>query len=237
MEQLRIDGEDIPFRVEKARGRRMRMLIDARKGVLIIRTPSGRFDAQARAFLQKETDWIKRHFQKVHRRHDQVDVFHQHLEAGRIPFQGESWYLHRTEAPQRSLRLDPEHKRMHLVSRPEDPWKAVLKRGLWDRAKLFLVPRAEELIRWTESNVNRIFVKDQKSIWGSCSSKSNINLNWHLIFLEEALVDYLIIHELMHLREMNHSKRFWDWVGRYYPDYKMADKMLNEKQWLVGILD
>ena len=79
-------------------------------------------------------------------------------------------------------------------------------------------------------------MKDLSSKWGSCSSLQNINLNWQLIFLEESLIDYVIIHELMHLREMNHSPRFWNWVGKYYPDYKKARKLLKDRQWLIGIL-
>nr|MBP6639188.1 M48 family metallopeptidase [Bacteroidia bacterium] len=80
-------------------------------------------------------------------------------------------------------------------------------------------------------------VKELKSKWGSCSTLRNINLNWQLVLLSEGLIDYVIVHELMHLHEMNHSPRFWNWVGKYFPDYKRAKAQLKEEQWMVGILN
>jgi len=69
-------------------------------------------------------------------------------------------------------------------------------------------------------------LKDQKTKWGSCSSKKNISLNWRLVMAPETVIDYVIIHELCHLRYMNHSKDFWKFVGTIYPNY------LSSKEWL-----
>ncbi|MCC7429912.1 M48 family metallopeptidase [bacterium] len=68
--------------------------------------------------------------------------------------------------------------------------------------------------------VNKIFIKNQKSRWGSCSVLGNINLNWRLLFAPEKIIDYVIVHELCHLKEMNHSKKFWELVGKEIPNYK-----------------
>ncbi|MDL2283844.1 M48 family metallopeptidase [Oxalobacter sp. OttesenSCG-928-P03] len=65
--------------------------------------------------------------------------------------------------------------------------------------------------------------------WGSCSVSGNIRLNWRLIHFPPALIDYVVVHELAHLREMNHSKRFWDIVSAAYPDYMIARKQLNQQ--------
>ncbi|MBX3102987.1 MAG: M48 family metallopeptidase, partial [Bacteroidetes bacterium] len=73
--------------------------------------------------------------------------------------------------------------------------------------------------------------------WGSCSSKRNINLNWHLILMDKAVIDYVIIHELMHLREMNHSARFWAHVSTYFPDYRKAIAILKQEQWKIGLYE
>ena len=112
-----------------------------------------------------------------------------------------------------------------------------IKKMLRLLAKEYLVSRTQVLAEKTDSELNKIFVKDQKTKWGSCSGKRNVNLNWHLILLPPALIDYLIIHELMHLREMNHSPAFWQWVGTYYPAYKQAQKALHGYDWVIGVLD
>ncbi len=66
---------------------------------------------------------------------------------------------------------------------------------------------------------NRICVKNQRTRWGSCSKKGNLNFNYKIIFLPEILRDYIIVHEVCHLRELNHSPKFWALVGRVFPNY------------------
>jgi len=81
-----------------------------------------------------------------------------------------------------------------------------------------------------EMNVhfNRIVLKEQKTCWGSCSSKQNLNFNWKLMLMPPEIMDYVIIHELSHLLEMNHSKNFWKVVENMLPDYKIHRKWLKE---------
>ena len=74
----------------------------------------------------------------------------------------------------------------------------------------------------------RISIREQKTRWGSCSSIGNLNYNWHLIFAPEEVVDYVIVHELAHRLEMNHSKAFYRIVESVLPDYQKAQKWLRE---------
>ena len=74
----------------------------------------------------------------------------------------------------------------------------------------------------------RVFIKDQKTVWASCSGKKNLNFNWRLAAAPPEILDYVVIHELCHLREMNHSRRFWDLVGGHCPDYKSRKKWLKD---------
>ena len=76
---------------------------------------------------------------------------------------------------------------------------------------------------------NNLRIKNQKTRWGSCSGKGNINLNYKIIFLPKDLQDYIIVHELCHLKEMNHSKRFWSLVEEIIPDYKETRGHLRKK--------
>lgn len=75
---------------------------------------------------------------------------------------------------------------------------------------------------------NRVSVRNQKTRWGSCSSKGNLNFNYRLFYLPEELLDYVVVHELAHRRHMNHSKDFWQEVKRFFPDYKKCRKQLKE---------
>lgn len=74
-----------------------------------------------------------------------------------------------------------------------------------------------------------IFIKNQKKRWGSCSSKGNLNFNFRVMFLPDELRDYIVVHELCHLKEMNHSKKFWNLVESVLPDYKRLEKEIKEK--------
>lgn len=80
---------------------------------------------------------------------------------------------------------------------------------------------------------NKVKIKAQKSRWGSCSSKKNINLNWKIVLAPSKVMDYLIVHELAHLKHMNHSKRFWAFVESIIPDYKEMKRELRAVEKLM----
>ena len=72
--------------------------------------------------------------------------------------------------------------------------------------------------------IHKITIRNQMTRWGSCSKKGNLNFNYRIILLPMHLLDYVIVHELCHLKEFNHSKHFWDLVAKILPDYKKVKK-------------
>lgn len=88
--------------------------------------------------------------------------------------------------------------------------------------------KAEEFAQALSVSFQDIRIKDQKSRWGSCSSKRNMNFNWRLLMAPEPVCDYVIIHELCHLVYMNHSPDFWNLVESVCPDYRQYKKWLKE---------
>lgn len=96
-----------------------------------------------------------------------------------------------------------------------------------EKAKEIICTRLNELSQIHELSFNRSFIRSQKTRWGSCSAKNNINLNIKLINLPEDLRDYVIIHELVHTKVKNHSQKFWLEMTKYYSNPKAIDKKLK----------
>ena len=88
-----------------------------------------------------------------------------------------------------------------------------------DRAMEIARSRIEYFNRAYKFSINKINIKNQKTRWGSCSKKGNLNFNYKIALLPQAMSDYIIIHELCHLGEFNHSQNFWNLVAQYSPDY------------------
>lgn len=83
----------------------------------------------------------------------------------------------------------------------------------------------EQIIGVTHASIR---IRDQKTRWGSCSAKGNLNFNWRLMLAPPRVLDYVVVHELCHRKEMNHSKAFWDAVGTVLPDYVQLRKWLKD---------
>ncbi|MEZ7495316.1 SprT family zinc-dependent metalloprotease [Leeuwenhoekiella aequorea] len=94
-------------------------------------------------------------------------------------------------------------------------------------AKDYLVKRTEELASKLDFKYNNIYIRSPKNKWGNCSTDKNISYNWRLIKAPKFVIDYLIVHELLHTIVMHHRIKFWVLLRSFYPDYKAAIKWLN----------
>ena len=99
------------------------------------------------------------------------------------------------------------------------------------RAKEIFPERTAYFAKRMGVTYNRITIREQKTRWGSCSSAGNLNFNWRLVLMPPEILDYVVVHELCHLKEMSHSKAFWDEVGKVMPDYEMHKLWLKENGW------
>jgi len=117
---------------------------------------------------------------------------------------------------------------------PEENLRPAVEQHLRALAQRELTARAEELARQLGAPMRRVMVRSQKSRWGSCSVRGTISLNWRLIQVPESVRDYIILHELTHLRHLNHSARFWAEVQRICPDYRAAEDWLKKNSAEVG---
>ena len=97
-----------------------------------------------------------------------------------------------------------------------------------EQARIFVENRLSYFNKFYNFEINRIAIKNTNRRWGSCSLKKNLNFNYKIIYLKPELADYLIVHELCHLGQMNHSKKFWALVSKKIPDYAKINQNLRK---------
>jgi len=115
-----------------------------------------------------------------------------------------------------SLRKKPKPKRVNLVYKDNK-----------EKARQVILERLDYFAPLCEVRFKRVAIRDTKRNWGSCSSLGNLNFNYKLLFLPDCLRDYVIVHELCHLKELNHSQKFWNEVEKILPDYKLLKEHLR----------
>jgi predicted metal-dependent hydrolase len=106
--------------------------------------------------------------------------------------------------------------------------RAILDWWFRNRARDVLTARVEHYSVLMNVHSARLTVRDTRSRWGSCSSRGSLNFSWRLILAPSPILDYVVIHELAHLRELNHSPRFWTILAEHCPDYPLHQAWLKE---------
>lgn len=101
--------------------------------------------------------------------------------------------------------------------------------GQKDQSLALVQKRIEYFNQFYGFKYNKINIKNQKSRWGSCSRKGNLNFNYRIKMLPERLADYIVVHEICHLKEFNHSQNFWNLVAKIMPDYLSIRNELKKK--------
>lgn len=148
----------------------------------------------------------------------------------RVPFQGRELALIVEDRPLERLSGVQEREDGLLLVRGADGAKPREALRAWYRMKASALfsERAAHFAAAMGVAYKRIFIKDQRTLWGSCSQAGNLNFNWRVVLAPAAVLDYLVVHELAHLLEMNHSRRFWAHVERQCPDYRVHRRWLRD---------
>ncbi|MBV4420272.1 M48 family metallopeptidase [Clostridium tyrobutyricum] len=122
----------------------------------------------------------------------------------------------------------------YILSNSENIKKVILSE-LSTKLYIILKERIDIYKNIIKVNPNKITIRNQKSIWGSCSSNSNLSFNYRLIMMPLDIIDYIVVHELCHLVYMNHSKEYWDLVSSIISNYKLKKIWLHNNGYIINI--
>jgi predicted metal-dependent hydrolase len=209
---------DVTFR---PRARRYLLALQA-NGIARLVIPRRGTEAEGLRFLDRSEEWL---LKRVAQWHSRSPARLPWTEGTRFLFRGEEAIL-RVEESTAGVKLAFADQVVRLKRALPD-YRATIHAHLRRMAEKELSVRTRELAQAHGIAVKRVSIRAQKTRWGSCSARGTISLNWRLIQAPPFVVDYLIIHELMHRREMNHSKRYWKLVAEAFPDYRHAEKWLK----------
>jgi predicted metal-dependent hydrolase len=206
--------------VRERRARRYILRIQ-RDGSLRVTIPRGGSRREAEAFLAKHRQWAERERQRVAAAHAPAEWY-----AGDvIPLDGVPVVL-RVERRAHGTVLCLGGVEVPVPD-PGGNIRPEAERALRRIAVRDLVPRLHELARRHDLAVSRVTVRNQQSRWGSCSRAGAIALNFRLVQAPPAVRDYVLLHELMHIRQPNHSRRFWRLVEEACPEFREAERWLR----------
>lgn len=226
---LEFNGQEIPYEIIRSSRRTMAAQV-TRDGTVVIRTPEGVADQTAAAFAGRYAAWILEHYKAAENRLNESRSFRWG--------DGADLWLHGINM-KLQVNIEPEYKRAAV--RAEDGFlrlfsntseeaavKAAVKAWYRKEAARVISDRACFWAGVMKITYARISIREQSTRWGSCSIRGNLNFNWKLVMMPPEILDYVVVHELAHREEMNHSPDFWKIVQKYIPDYQLKRRRLKE---------
>ena len=204
-----------PLPVEIIRSNRRTLGLEVtRDGLVKARLPMQLPAREAVLFIEGHRDWILRRRAEVQRRRKQNDRRGRHHSAN-------AWQPGQdVGAGNTGIENAGTHATVPLLADLTSAQKAQIKQKFQEKTRKFAAQMGV--------TYGRITIRAQRTRWGSCSSKGNLNFNYLLYYLPEELLDYVVIHELAHRKYMNHSSYFWREVERYCPDYRQRRARLRD---------
>jgi predicted metal-dependent hydrolase len=211
---------------ESSRARTLRVLVGARiEGGIEIVVPRRVPEAQVDRFIADHRDWIDDALSKHRRRESQLGL----REQGALWILGERYRLVRVRGERSHASFGRLNGELCVgIAGPAERFGQALERFLRAQART----TALELITPEEDSLgvkaSKLRIGDQRTCWGSASSNDTISLNWRLVLAPREIFDYVVVHELCHLRHRDHSRRFWGLLEQRRPGFKAQERWLTE---------
>ena len=226
-----INGQTITYTVKRSlRARQVRLEVRRQTGLTVI-VPHSYKIGQLPGLLESKERWISSNLARFS--HFQSSSTKKKLESGdTVPYLGRDLELVKQENHTgasgvmlggNTLAVSPILFRNGILELALENWYRT------EAAKL-IGERAYKLSTQMGVSYKTVTIRGQKTRWGSCSRKKNLSFNWKLLMAPEPVIDYVIIHELTHLKEMNHSRRFWELVAQHCHSWRDYKKWLKEHE-------
>lgn len=213
---ITLQGQEVAYFLSRVRSRKSLTVQVNAQGELHVRIPWRVTLSQTEHFIRDHAPWVLQRLQLANKAMASRPIL---KEGSILPFLDTSLLLCYGTVQIRPIFREEDRL---WVSGPDHSPQTLIKRlEQWYRsqAQQHLALCLEDWSNQLGLRFERMMIRDQKSRWGSCSAKKTISLNWRLMFMPTRVVDYVMIHELCHLRHMNHSAEFWAMVGGIIPEY------------------
>ena len=214
----------VPYVLRRARRRTIGLSIDHRG--LRVGAPQRTALRDVEALIRRHADWVAQKLDAwaLRPRPQALAI----VDGARLPLLGRTLTLRLALGGNRVLWNEGGEPTLTLLLRSPIDAGRVLEKALRERARTLFAERLAHYAGRLAHPVPALALSAARTRWGSCSTRSGIRLNWRLIHFPRDIVDYVVAHEVAHLREMNHSTRFWALVGQLYPDYATARQTLRK---------
>ena len=223
---------------ESGRARRLILQVRPPDTVEVV-VPKRTSPIEVERFVTLNRVWIEQAQEEIRRRYPKaLRAMPKHIAMPGIDRIWEVRY-HTHSVNRAQLRRHANALDVHLPDERIEAARTLLRRWLMDTARRELKPRLQTLSQETGLRYKKVQIRTQRTRWGSCSSAGTISLNAAALFLEEDLVRYLMLHELCHLRHLNHSRRYWQLLEQFCPGSRGLDRRLGEAwvcvpSWAMG---
>jgi len=212
-----MDG--FPFQVEVVRTNRKRSVsISLCNDLVRVTVPATLSDTRIRDLVTKRTPWIKKKLQEQYDRPNPTPK--EYVSGETVTYLGKNYRLKVLKNESPSIKLWRGYLEVTISELDPDPKttiRSLLKDWYKSHAEKRLIEKTNRFAKVIGINPSSVSVKDYKSRWGSCSAQGDISYNWQIILAPHSIVDYVVVHELCHMLEHNHSRKYWKHVERYVP--------------------